>query len=164
MENEEENGSKSSAHLPEDKRALGIHLAHAREAAGQTQESTATALGLVKQTISSWENGRNLPDALWLRRLARLYETSVDSLVGHETAPAWPFSDELQQHTQSLNEYKRLALERAMWVHLDEPVPKGVEDRLSELRTAARSHLDAVSTVVHSGADITAKGKPLRKR
>jgi DNA-binding XRE family transcriptional regulator len=81
---------KKPTHAIEDKKALGRCLAEARSAAGFTQSSAAADLELVKQTISSWESGTNLPDALWLRRLARLYKTSVSQLVGDEAA-GWPF-------------------------------------------------------------------------
>lgn len=79
---QEEGGEKPPTHPDDEKKALGTGLALARIEAGFTQPAAAKELGIVKQTISSWENGRNLPDALWLRRLARLYETTTDSLVG----------------------------------------------------------------------------------
>jgi transcriptional regulator with XRE-family HTH domain len=79
---------KQPTHSVEEKSALGRQIASARKQAGYTQEAAATDLGVIKQTISSWEKGRNLPDALWLRRLARLYQTSVTSLVGDGSASA----------------------------------------------------------------------------
>jgi transcriptional regulator with XRE-family HTH domain len=87
----EKQGKKASPHTPEEKKALGQCLKEAREAAGfSTQVEAAEELRVVKQTINSWESGTNIPDALWLRRIARAYETTVSRLVGDEVA-SWPF-------------------------------------------------------------------------
>jgi transcriptional regulator with XRE-family HTH domain len=74
------------AHPEEERKALGRRLKSARTLADLTLESAAhrlTALGhpISKQTIGAWETGRNLPDALWLKRLAKLYGTTLDALV-----------------------------------------------------------------------------------
>lgn len=77
---------KQPAHTTEDKRAFGRQLATVRKAAGFSLESAAVALRkegyeIGKAAIGHWETGQNLPDALWLRRLARLYKTSADKLL-----------------------------------------------------------------------------------
>ena len=41
----------------------------------------AGQLGITKAALSAWETGRNMPDALFLKRLAKLYQTSVDALL-----------------------------------------------------------------------------------
>lgn len=42
---------------------------------------TDNGVDTTKQAISAWEQGRNLPDPLVLRRLCRLYKVSADSLL-----------------------------------------------------------------------------------
>jgi hypothetical protein len=37
-----------------------------------------------RAAIGAWETGRNVPDALWLRRLAKLYGSTLDALVWDE--------------------------------------------------------------------------------
>lgn len=64
-----------------DKATLGPRLKAARVRAELTQDAAATRLGLKKATISSWETSRNIPDALTLGRIARLYGTTTDSLL-----------------------------------------------------------------------------------
>ncbi len=90
--------------LDPDKQALGKRLAAAREEAGYTQPSAAEALSalgfpMTKQAISHWERGRNVPDALMLRRLARLYGASADVLLGDQalSPEAARFATELDQ-------------------------------------------------------------------
>ncbi len=66
--------------------ALGQRLASARTLAGFTLEAVAkefTTLGrpMKKQTVSSWEKGRNVPDSLVLRRLSKLYAVTTDALL-----------------------------------------------------------------------------------
>lgn len=74
------------AHSEEDRKALGKRLSAARTLKALTIEAAArqlTALGypITKQALGHWETGRNVPDALWLRRLAKLYGTTLDALV-----------------------------------------------------------------------------------
>lgn len=74
------------AHSEEDRKALGKRLSAARTLKSLTIDAAAkklTALGypITKQALGHWETGRNVPDALWLRRLAKLYETTLDALV-----------------------------------------------------------------------------------
>lgn len=75
------------AHPEEDRKALGRRLAAARQLAGfGTIESAAAAMTekgypISKAGLGAWESGRNLPDALWLRRLAKLYRSTLDALV-----------------------------------------------------------------------------------
>lgn len=75
---------------PEDERkALGRRLASARNLAGFTIDQTAKAMTdrghpITKQAVGHWETGKNVPDALWLRRLAKLYSTTLDALVWDE--------------------------------------------------------------------------------
>lgn len=63
------------------KDGLGARLKAAREQADYTQDGAGQQLGVKKATISSWENGRNIPDALMLARLAKLYGTTADALL-----------------------------------------------------------------------------------
>jgi transcriptional regulator with XRE-family HTH domain len=77
------------AQSQDDRKALGARLASARKLAGLTMEEAARRLTergypISKQGLGHWESGRNLPDALWLRRLAKLYGTTLDALVWDE--------------------------------------------------------------------------------
>ena len=74
------------AHEDEDRKALGKRLAAARTLAGLTIAGAADALRkkgypITKQGLGHWETGRNVPDAIWLRRLAKLYGSTLDALV-----------------------------------------------------------------------------------
>lgn len=77
--------------------ALGTRLQAARNGAGLTLDAAAQALRdrnyqISRATIGAWEVGRNVPDAIWLRRLARLYGCSLGALVMDERAvdETWP--------------------------------------------------------------------------
>ena len=76
----------------EDRKAFGGRLKAARTAVGLTLDAVARRLSddgypTVKQTVSAWEGGRNLPDPLILKRLAKLYQQSSDALLW-DTAPS----------------------------------------------------------------------------
>ena len=70
---------------------IGAKLRQARIAAGLTQEQTAEALGVSRQSISNWENEKNYPDIVSVVRLSDLYAVSLDALLKEEA----PMSDYL---------------------------------------------------------------------
>jgi len=57
---------------------------------GLTQEALAQQLGLSFQAVSKWENGQSCPDIALLPLLADIFNVSVDSLFGRETAAEQP--------------------------------------------------------------------------
>ncbi|MCL2446208.1 MAG: methyltransferase domain-containing protein [Oscillospiraceae bacterium] len=59
------------------------NLARLRKERGWTQEKLAKALDLSFQAISKWETAQSYSDIALLPRLAALFETSVDSLLGY---------------------------------------------------------------------------------
>lgn len=63
------------------RRALGSRLASARKAKGLTQQQVADLFQISKGTVSAWEKGGGVPDALRLARLANQYEVSADALL-----------------------------------------------------------------------------------
>jgi len=63
---------------------IGAKLRQARIAAGLTQEQTAEALGVSRQSISNWENEKNYPDIVSVVRLSDLYAVSLDALLKEE--------------------------------------------------------------------------------
>lgn len=64
---------------------FGENLKSAREAKGMTQQALAQQLYVTRQTVSRWENGTRYPDLYMTKRLAELFETSVDALLGGDT-------------------------------------------------------------------------------
>ncbi len=63
-------------------------LKQARNAAGLTQTEAAQAAQVSRQTLSSWENGRSIPDIVSVTHLANLYGITLDELVREpEDAP-----------------------------------------------------------------------------
>lgn len=63
------------------RRGLGLRLKAAREAKGLTQTQVGSRFGVDKGTVSAWETGRGVPDAIRLRELARLYGVSADAIL-----------------------------------------------------------------------------------
>lgn len=68
-------------HDPNEKTALGARLAACRAMKGWKQDFAASQLGVTKAALSAWETGRNMPDALFLRKLSKLYDVSVDAIL-----------------------------------------------------------------------------------
>lgn len=57
-----------------------------RKQKGLTQEELAKALGVTNQAVSKWESGQCCPDIQLLPNLAKLFEVTVDELLGCNSA------------------------------------------------------------------------------
>lgn len=64
------------------------NLKAARKAKGMTQVQVAKYIGLSQGSYSEWESGKTRVDSVSLSRLADLFGTTVDYLLGGEAAPS----------------------------------------------------------------------------
>ena len=60
---------------------LGENIKTYRQKKGYTQEEVANRLHVTRQTISKWETGETIPDIRQCKRLAVLYQMSLDELI-----------------------------------------------------------------------------------
>lgn len=58
-----------------------ITMKAARVNANLTQREAATALGINKKTLGSWENGKTIPKADKIDSICSLYKVSYDMLI-----------------------------------------------------------------------------------
>lgn len=72
-----------------------------RKAKGLSQEELAAKLGVVRQTISKWEQGLSVPDSDILIKLADVLDTRVSVLLG-ENVEADVDQDTIQQMAEKL--------------------------------------------------------------
>ena len=61
--------------------SISEKLKKARLAANLTQEELAEKIGVSRQTISNWENGRSYPDVVSIIVLSDIYNMTLDSLL-----------------------------------------------------------------------------------
>ncbi|GAA5504207.1 hypothetical protein Dxin01_03976 [Deinococcus xinjiangensis] len=69
---------------------LGARLREARDRTGLDQQAAATALNVDRVNLSYWENDRRTPGLAHLQRLAEVYSTTVDYLLGATDEPSEP--------------------------------------------------------------------------
>lgn len=86
---------------------LGESLAQARKKAGLTQEAVAEKLGVSRQTISKWETDETLPDIRQSKKLADLYQVTLDELVA--------FDLEVQELTEMIDRVSDEVVEKVDW-------------------------------------------------
>lgn len=60
----------------------GKRIRQHRKEAGLTQEELGKKLGVIKQTISSWENGISEPNSEMLTKIASIFNVPTDYLLG----------------------------------------------------------------------------------
>lgn len=66
---------------------LGKRINEQRTSRGWSQVELANRLGVTKQTVSNWENENIQPSIEMLLRLAEIFHTSTDYLLGLEQVP-----------------------------------------------------------------------------
>ena len=60
---------------------IGTKIKEARQTLGITQEQVAEQLLVSRQTVSSWENCKSLPDIVSVIKMSELYHLSLDELL-----------------------------------------------------------------------------------
>lgn len=124
-----------------DTKVLGARIKQARESASLSQEEFGNRLAAFghraasKQTISSWETGRNIPSAIVLRDIARVCNVSTDSLT--LGVDRWPFETQLLEKIRQLDPRQLLKLEGAIEMWLTENIKTGNTDNRGSLEQAA---------------------------
>ncbi len=68
---------------------LGKRIVSHRKRLGLTQDQLAESLGVTAQAVSKWENDQSCPDINMLPKLAQLFGTTVDALLGNDTTPVY---------------------------------------------------------------------------
>lgn len=77
-----------------------------REASGLTQKYVALTLGVKGPSVSNWESGKTTPTTENVAALAKLYNVSVDYLLGRDEEQPKPMEDaERQRYVSELIEY-----------------------------------------------------------
>ena len=61
---------------------LSENIRELRKQKGYSQETFAQALNVVRQTVSKWEKGYSVPDAVMLEKMADVLDVSVGDLRG----------------------------------------------------------------------------------
>lgn len=80
---------------------LGKRIMQHRKRQGLTQDQLAERLGVTAQAVSKWENDLSCPDINMLPRLAELFGTTTDQLLGHEKV----FETEVVENHQPENDH-----------------------------------------------------------
>lgn len=80
---------------------LGNNLFQARKKVGLSQEMVAEKLGISRQTISKWETDETLPDIYQSKKLAKLYNLTLDELIEFDVD-----LKEIEQVIKNTNEEK----------------------------------------------------------
>lgn len=86
---------------------IGAIIKKARQEKGLTQEAAAEALGVSRQTVSNWENGRTYPDILSVIRMSDLYTVSLDRLLKEEGSVKQTYRDYLEESTNTVKSNER---------------------------------------------------------
>ena len=90
---------------------LGNNLFQARKKVGLSQEMVAEKLGVSRQTISKWETDETVPDIYQSKKLAKLYDLTLDELIEFDVD-----LKEIEQVIKNTNEEKEAKINwTKMW-------------------------------------------------
>lgn len=86
---------------------IGAIIKKARNEAALTQEQAAEALGVSRQTISNWENGKSYPDIISVIKMSDLYSVSLDCLLKEESSMKQTYKEYLEESTNTVKSRDR---------------------------------------------------------
>ncbi|MCD7888962.1 MAG: helix-turn-helix domain-containing protein [Oscillospiraceae bacterium] len=86
---------------------IGTKIKNARLAAGLTQEQAAGALGVSRQTVSNWENGKTYPDIISVVKMSDLYHVTLDHLLKEES-PVTEYLEYLEESTDTVKSKRNI--------------------------------------------------------
>jgi DNA-binding XRE family transcriptional regulator len=70
--------------------SIGEAIKYLRAKRGMSQDALAETVGVSRQAISNWENGKTQPDADTLAKLGALFDVSVDSIIKNDISEKKP--------------------------------------------------------------------------
>ncbi|MCD8005905.1 MAG: helix-turn-helix domain-containing protein [Oscillospiraceae bacterium] len=86
---------------------IGTKIKNARLAEGLTQEQVAEALGVSRQTVSNWENGKTYPDIISVVKMSDLYHVTLDHLLKEES-PVTEYLEYLEESTDTVKSKRNI--------------------------------------------------------
>lgn len=89
---------------------IGSKLKEARMKTSFTQEQVAESIGVSRQTISNWENGKFYPDIVSVIKMSELYDVSLDYLLkGKEAKTMLNYMDYLEESTNVVKSKQKVS-------------------------------------------------------
>ena len=79
---------------------FGQQIKSLRKQNKMSQAELARQLEVTQQAIGKWETGKSTPDSATLSRIAEIFKTSVDFLLGRDTpsvSDSFPFQVEYEE-------------------------------------------------------------------
>jgi len=110
---------------------LANRLKEARKKSGYNQIDAAKKLGISNGTLSGYERNYRDPDTDILKKMADLYEVSVDWLLGHEVKDVDSMSDD------EIDEEIKEIMQEVNVLYKNEP--KNKQEKLEILRKIIRT-------------------------
>lgn len=89
---------------------LGNSLFHARKKCGLSQEDVAEKLGVSRQTVSKWETDETVPDIRQSKKMAVLYNMSLDELID--------FDIDIKEIQEAIDKTSPEAEEKINWTNV----------------------------------------------
>jgi len=89
---------------------IGEKIKKARIEANVTQEQIAEVLGVSRQTVSNWENGKTYPDIVSVIKMSDFYNISLDHLLKEEKKTMSNYVEYLKESTNVVKSKRKLCL------------------------------------------------------
>lgn len=92
---------------------LGKRIQLCRKSLGLTQDQLAEKLGVTAQAVSKWENDQSCPDITMLPKLAEIFGTTTDALLGRKTEPVHEAT--IESNHKEENETNGIHVQKGNW-------------------------------------------------
>lgn len=122
---------------------LGKRIQLCRKSLGLTQDQLAEKLGVTAQAVSKWENDQSCPDITMLPKLAEIFGTTTDALLGYQTEPVHEAT--IENNPKEENEPNGIHVQKGNWeFHYDSGRRSGIFFALLVLAVGALTLLSKV--------------------
>lgn len=92
-----------------DQKRIGAFIAQCRKEKNLTQMQLAELLGITKQAISKWENGKGMPDVSLLQPLCDILDISLNELFSGERISREEYKKKAEENISRLFKEKQIA-------------------------------------------------------
>jgi transcriptional regulator with XRE-family HTH domain len=122
---------------------LGKRIQLCRKSLGLTQDQLAEKLGVTAQAVSKWENDQSCPDITMLPKLAEIFGTTTDALLGRQTEPVHEAT--IENNSKEEKETNGIHVQKGNWeFHYDNSRRSGIFFALFVLAVGALTLLSEV--------------------
>lgn len=129
---------------------LPHNLKHYRQKHQFTQQQLADLLKVSRSVVAKWENGHVLPDLLTAVKLSKIFQISLDTLVGEAPETTFVLSDYQAHYQEVIEDHNTASMHQLIDFLLKN---KPLQDQLNLYRTLPVKHQKTIDRFLQTAIE-----------